>query len=252
MSFILDALKKSESDRQRQSGPSLFEVKVAPPRRRLPIWAVAIALLLAINVVVISWMLLRHPSEPAPAAAAVAGAATAPATETARAAVAAPAPLAAGAMSADRSIPPPGGATATSASAPATAVSPAPSAAATSLASHPDAGRSGQSAADSPEVIAPSDYAPAVEPGGAPRSAAAAGTTDDLPLYQQIVGSAGLPSLHLDLHVFAQHPQDRFVMINMHRLQEGDSLPSGVQVESIRPDGAVLSYHGTRFLLPRN
>ena len=32
MSFILDALKKSESDRQRQSGPALFEVKVAPQK----------------------------------------------------------------------------------------------------------------------------------------------------------------------------------------------------------------------------
>src|SRR5690348_377243 len=62
MSFILDALKKSESDRQRQTGPSLFEVKVAPPRRALPVWAVAIAVLLGINIVVISWMLLRHPA----------------------------------------------------------------------------------------------------------------------------------------------------------------------------------------------
>ncbi|MHB8817021.1 MAG: hypothetical protein ACYDAE_27670, partial [Steroidobacteraceae bacterium] len=78
MSFILDALKKSESDRQRQSGPSLFEVKVAPPRRRLPIWAVAIAVLLGINVVVISWMLLRHPAAQQPAAGAT-GASAAPA-----------------------------------------------------------------------------------------------------------------------------------------------------------------------------
>ena len=68
MSFILDALKKSESDRQRQSGPSLFEVKVAPPRRSLPIWALAIAVLLGINVIVISWMLLRRPAAQQPAA----------------------------------------------------------------------------------------------------------------------------------------------------------------------------------------
>jgi hypothetical protein len=33
MSFIVDALKKSETDRQRQSVPALFEVKVAAPRR---------------------------------------------------------------------------------------------------------------------------------------------------------------------------------------------------------------------------
>jgi general secretion pathway protein B len=73
-----------------------------------------------------------------------------------------------------------------------------------------------------------------------------------LPLYQQIVTSDGLPELHLDLHVFADRPRDRFVMINMHRLGEGDSLPGGVQVETIRPDGVVLSYRGTRFLLPRS
>lgn len=73
-----------------------------------------------------------------------------------------------------------------------------------------------------------------------------------LPLYQQIVTSADLPALHLDLHVFAARPRDRFVMINMQRLGEGDSLPNGVQVQAIRPDGVVLSYRGTRFLLPRD
>src|SRR5215470_17804053 len=60
MSFILDALKKSESDRQRQSGPALFEVRVAPPRTRLPLWAIAIALLLLVNLGIVMWMLMRH------------------------------------------------------------------------------------------------------------------------------------------------------------------------------------------------
>jgi hypothetical protein len=52
--------------------------------------------------------------------------------------------------------------------------------------------------------------------------------------------------------VFADRPGDRFVMVNMHRLGEGDALPNGVQVEAIRPDGVVMTYRGTRFLLPRN
>lgn len=97
-----------------------------------------------------------------------------------------------------------------------------------------------------------SDYAPAVEPAGAQSAGPSGSPTDALPLYQQIVGSADLPPLHLDLHVYAERPQDRFAMINMHRVGEGDSLPSGPQVEAIRPDGVVLAYHGTRFLLPRN
>ena len=42
-------------------------------------------------------------------------------------------------------------------------------------------------------------------------------------------------------------------MINMHKLHEGESLlPEGVRVESITPEGAVLSHNGTQFLLPRD
>src|SRR3569833_1429825 len=60
MSFILDALKKSENDRQRQTGPALFEVKVAPPKAGLPVWALAIVVLLVINMAIVGWLLLRR------------------------------------------------------------------------------------------------------------------------------------------------------------------------------------------------
>jgi general secretion pathway protein B len=63
MSFILDALKKSENDRQRQTGPALFEVKVAPPKAGFPVWAIAIVVLLVINMVIVGWLLLRHQSK---------------------------------------------------------------------------------------------------------------------------------------------------------------------------------------------
>jgi len=53
MSFILDALKKSETDRQRQTGPALFEVKVAQPKAGFPVWAIAIVVLLVINMVIV-------------------------------------------------------------------------------------------------------------------------------------------------------------------------------------------------------
>ena len=260
MSFILDALKKSESDRQRQSGPSLFEVKVAPPRRALPVWAVAIAVLLGINVIVISWMLLRHPAtqqvqqtppaQRAPAAQVVqqpapagnAPAAASPAPRLASAASGGPAPTSADARA-------PVAAQVPSAPGPAAATPPPASSSQPPAAAA--AGDGGQNASEAAPAGDPSDYAPAVEPAGAQGSGAAGGA-DGLPLYQQIVTSDGLPALHLDLHVFTPRPRDRFVMINMHRLGEGDSLPGGVQVESIRPDGVVLTYRGTRFLLPRN
>ncbi|HVS77455.1 MAG TPA: general secretion pathway protein GspB [Steroidobacteraceae bacterium] len=256
MSFILDALKKSESDRQRQSGPSLFEVKVAPPRRRLPVWAGAIAVLLGINIVVISWMLLRHPTAPQAAPASAPAAAPAPATVPARAAaatpggtmaapnMASPAPAPAAAASGKTVPVPTAGGPASSPERPAV-TSP-------NEGSGAHAGDTDRSAAEPPAADDPSDYAPAAEPSAARDAGASAGTANGLPLYQQVVAGAGLPALHLDLHVYADSPKDRFVMINMHRLGEGDSLPNGVHVEAIRPDGVELSYQGTRFLLPRN
>jgi len=84
VSFILDALKKSETDRQRQASPALFEVKVAPPRRRYPMWAIGLGALLAVNAAVLAWVLLRQPAA-APSATPAAANAPAPAAPAAAA-----------------------------------------------------------------------------------------------------------------------------------------------------------------------
>ncbi|HXS31971.1 MAG TPA: general secretion pathway protein GspB, partial [Steroidobacteraceae bacterium] len=64
MSFILDALKKSESERHRNSGPVLMDVRIAPPRRRLPAWAWVIIAVLVANFMVLAWLLWLSPSKP--------------------------------------------------------------------------------------------------------------------------------------------------------------------------------------------
>jgi len=249
MSFILDALKKSETDRQRQTGPALFEVKVPPPRNGLPLWAVGLVVLLAVNLVIVAWVLLRRPApaevammrSPAPAAPAAAmtpssgpqGQAIAPATQTPMTQTAAPAQPAPAAPQSQQ----------------ATSASVAPNS--TNGATAPAQTYAGS---ESPN---PDDYAPAAEP---PPSSSFGNhvtrtTASGLPLYQDaaLAPGAHIPQLRLDLHVFASKPQDRFVMINMHKLHEGESLlPEGVRVESITPEGAVLSHNGTQFLLPRD
>ena len=59
MSFILDALKKSELERQRQNVPGLVDSGVAKPRPRLPTWAIALGLLLGVNLLVLLFVLMR-------------------------------------------------------------------------------------------------------------------------------------------------------------------------------------------------
>jgi general secretion pathway protein B len=70
MSFILDALKKAESERSRQSGPVLMDVRVVAPRQRLPVWAWILGGVLLANLLVLAWLLLRTPRQPSPVAAA--------------------------------------------------------------------------------------------------------------------------------------------------------------------------------------
>lgn len=258
MSFILDALKKSESDRQRQSGPALFEVRVAPPRTRLPLWAIAIALLLLVNLGIVMWMLLRHQTHPATAdvsattaaGAASAGAAAGTPGPAAGASIPAPNPALAGTSAQPPTV------AASAPAPPGTAPAPLTGAASAAVSAPPAA-----SPAATPTAVAtaegtnPSDYAPAEEPSGPSLgSHVHRGTASGVPLYQDLTTTPGtqLPQLRLDLHVFAGRAEDRFVMINMHKLREGDTLPEGVHVDSITPEGAVLSFNGTKFLLPRD
>jgi general secretion pathway protein B len=238
MSFILDALKKSENDRQRQSTPALFEVKVAAPRRRFPPWAIGLGVLLGVNIFVLAWFLLRDTAQPVapPAAAAPAtsaaapppGMVTLPATSTYIPANA-PASVSAGAIGPDAGV---------------VAPSLAPP-----LVEEPVL--SGQEPSIPPDYDA-RDYRPAITPDQA-SAVAAARREGNVPSRDEVLSQgAQLPDLRLDLHVYDPDPSKRFVFINMRKLREGESLPEGVQLIQITQNGAKLSYRGTQFSLDAN
>jgi len=213
MSFILDALKKSEAERQRQSGPALLEAHIARPSRRPPLWAITVGVLLLINFGVVAWLLSRSgaPAQATPVPAALVPAAVAPA----------PLSAAPGAAALQVAAPP---------------APPAP--AARTPNSSP--------AADSTEAVNPADLERAVAPaaGTAPEAA-----TAGLRPYAELAGT--LPPLRLDLHVYAANPAERYAFINMHKVHEGDVTPEGVRVTQITREGVVLDYRGTEFLLGR-
>ena len=51
----------------------------------------------------------------------------------------------------------------------------------------------------------------------------------------------------LDLHVYSDEPGDRFILVNLKKYREGETLDSGLVLEEILPDGMVMSYRGERF-----
>ena len=272
MSFILDALKKSENERQRQSGPALFEVKVAQPAARFPIWAVAIGLLLGINLVVlIVVMLMRDARGKADAAPNTAASAMTAAAAPSTAVVPGPTPLA----PLPATVPPTGSGPGPANNAPPNSAYNPP------LVQDPTLG-DGEAMSS---TYTPRDYQPAEGPdpanaangayaangtnagglspagtastpiGGAagpagPRLSAAQRT--GLPSRDDLVtaGNTQIPEVTLSLHVFDKIPANRFVFVNSQRAREGDSLPSGLKIEEITAEGAVLSFRGSRFLVP--
>jgi general secretion pathway protein B len=265
MSFILDALKKSENDRQRQSGPALFEVRVAPPRPRFPPWAIAVAGLLLVNVGVIGWLMLRKPAVAAPQSQPPSSAATQQSSAPQPVQTAAPPPQYY-APPAQAAVPPQGY-PAQQQYAPQPQYGPPQQYAPPQQQygppqqqyAPPQPGQTFQGPepqlADSrgaQESTNPDDYAPATESSEPqPLGRVRRGTESGLPTYEQAASKIGVPQLRLDLHVYAPDPRKRFILLNMKRLGEGESLPEGVKVDSITNDGAILSYHGSQFVLER-
>jgi general secretion pathway protein B len=227
MSFILDALKKSEIERQRQSVPGLMDTNLRPRRSRLPTWAIALGVLLAVNLLVLTVVLWRRaaPAAPTPQPAAVSSApsADAPPPEAKHFSPLDAAPV----------------------YAPEIPVSPAdnPAPAEPSTARAGSAGSQGGVAAHSARHPDPVLTDPDAD----------AASEEVLPSISEIslTGAQALPELHLDVHVYSTQPSERFVYINMRKYHQGSTLQEGPTVERIRRDGVVLSYQGLRFILPR-
>jgi general secretion pathway protein B len=57
-----------------------------------------------------------------------------------------------------------------------------------------------------------------------------------------------LPQMTISLHAYSSKPANRLVSINNQLLHEGDSPAPGVTLEAITPDGMILSYKEYRFL----
>jgi general secretion pathway protein B len=259
MSFILDALKKSELERQRQSGPGLMEMPTAARRRGIPTWVWVLAGLLCVNMGVLLVLVLRSP---APGVAHTAGGVTAASGQAPRVPVSR--------ASASRTTP----------QMQASQMQPSQEAVPS------DAAAGGQQSAPAADHFSPLDnqpvYAPeipvqeesapqtaATTPNAAPASPGGPARAsrrpepvladeppendEMLPTISELnlTGAQTLPDIHLDVHVYATRAADRFVYINMRKYREGAVLQEGPTLERIRRDGVVLNYNGLRFLVPR-
>lgn len=236
MSYVLDALRRAESERHRGSVPGLHAqtlpgpaVANAPPavRRAVP-WALA-ALALAAGVLgLLAWQgLAPGPAVPAaPSTTSTTSATTAPAAPSALLIPAAPSP-------APPTLPP----RATEPLASPTTTPPA-----LSLPPVPPlpADRPADRTGDAPAATTPATPVAAASVPAAPAR---------LPLLAELPEARRreLPTMNFGGAIDSPQPSARMLIVNGQVLHEGDSLAPGLTLQTIRLRSAVFEHRGQRF-----
>jgi len=101
--------------------------------------------------------------------------------------------------------------------------------------------------------VAPSPLVAAVPSPPEPEPAPVAPQqTENLPVWPQVpefIFRRLSGGLRLDVLVYSDLPEDRFVLVNLQKYREGEQLQEGPLLDAITPDGIVLSLQGQKFLV---
>ena len=259
MSYILDALKKAESERKAGAVPGIHtqpptDALVPDDNRatRAPLLAGG-ALLAAIALASLAWFQPWSSEAPpqsgkpaASGAAASAGQAAAPtATPSAAADAAKPASATAGTGAARPAAPaaestPPLARNETSPPAP----EPLRAAPGLQVPEAPPKPR----AEPAPARDKPPQPEPAA-PGNSRQAERKPANTEQLPTLQALPEHLRreIPALTVNGYLYSPNKADRTVLINQRLLREGDQVAPDLILESLTPSGMVLNYRGTRY-----
>ncbi len=217
MSYILEALKKSQAERQLGSAPTINAIPVgAAPlsdgrSSRRPIWIALSAAALAVALALLAWRLLSPAKAPA---VAVLAAPPPPAAVVAppAAAVVAP-PLA--------MVPP----------------------------SSPEPAR--------PVArVTPPAAVKAVVPEPAPAKVVAptppAADDERLPTLRELPDAIQrtVPPLTFGGYMYSKNPADRLLLIDKALRREGEEVAPGLVLEKLLPKAAVMNFNGYRYRVP--
>ena len=234
MSFILDALKKSENERQQQVPAEFVTVPSNPDAPKAPRWLWGLGTLLVVNIVVVVALITRDE---------VPGIVTSDPEKTKAALQALP-------EEAQMKLRP-------------TPQSPTSDTEAVpvddNFADRLDEARRilpERAQGDEPASTVTDKHEESNASGRQPVATARSSTASSLALLPsldelRLNGEVSLPELHLDIHVFSDSTRDRFVFINMDKYREQDTMSAGPVVREITREGVVLEYRGRRFILPR-
>ncbi len=229
MSYILDALKRADAERERGHVPGLHSQSAATPmsvsagpRRQRPGVALVggfATLLLFLVAALWWWLAARGPDVPPPA--------------TALAPAAAPLPAAA---------PPPE-------PVPAAPPSVQPSPALPILSPEPVPAAASSSSTRLPTATRASTATPTAANPAEPAAPANVANNGNVRSFAELAPEirAQLPQVSISGSTYSSNPAHRMLIVNGKVAHEGEEIAPGLQLETIGPRNAVLNHRGTRY-----
>ena len=245
MSYILEALKKAQAERQLGSAPTLHAVPVgAAPRaasgtRRRPAWRTPAAVVLAVVVglalvlAVLAWRVRAPDAKPAAPLATMPAPVATPVSAQPVAPAVMPAPQLAVMPAAVPAL------VSEPVAAPKPAVARAPRAPTHVAAAVPAA------------VPAPVALAPPVARASVV-AAAAVPEEEKLPSLRELPEAIqrAVPPLAFGGYMYSKNPSDRLLLIDKSLRHEGEEVAPGLVLEKLLPKAALMNYKGYRYRVP--
>jgi general secretion pathway protein B len=236
MSYILDALRRADAERERGAVPNIHAQPFQGPSndneqaRTTPPWLWIALVLLAVAVLALGWKLFAGDAPREQVAAAPVTAAPAPAPTTSPAATP---------PSVTPTLPPP-------AAVPLQPVQPLPITPSTSASRA--AAASGKAASKPAARAEPAPAAAAATATPVPASAAAS-AAERIYAISELPEDVrrGLPALPIGGAMYSKNAPDRMLIIGGQIMHEGDMIAPDLKLEQIRLKSAVLRYKAYRY-----
>jgi general secretion pathway protein B len=238
MSYILEALRKADQERSAGSVPDLEAVHESSIRTAgSSRWVWILGAVLALNGLLLAVLLLRD-GDSEEEAVVEAGQ---PAVKTTVSDMPVSPPPVVISQPAPRA-PPPAVMAKQPAPVPAPVAAPAPAPPAPAVSTAPTVVRQPVAPTPAHEAEPEASRGAALPPAVVPQ--------DGVPYWDDmsLEFRSGLDMPRLDVHVYDSDPQRRFLLVELKKYREGDTLANGAVIEEILPEGIRLSYRGSRFV----
>ena len=248
MSYILEALKKAQAERQLGNAPTIHApqpVQAAEPgaaaSRRPLLIGLGAGVLVVLLGGLFAWQRTPAPAG-VPAASGQPAAAPAPAAQPAAPTVPTQVPAQASATPSAAA-----GAASNTLEVSAPPAPPAPPLRPAHVAEAPT-----RSAAPVAVARAGESAAPARPPVATPAQAPAASPEDSLPYLAQLPDATQreVPRVAFGGYMYSANPADRLLLVDKTLRHEGEEVAPGLVLEKLLPKAAVMNYRGLRYRVP--